>query len=317
MTVNIISLLVSTALIVFFAWLTRRAWGSPHLVLKWTGVVLAGMVTLILTVGTIFAVIGLIKFNTPQNNPVADIEITPSADQIARGNRLTNICASCHSTTGKPPLDGGKDSLTGPLGTLYPPNLTPAGDVKNWSDGEIIRAIREGVDDAGRGLIIMPSDQFHSLSDADVQDIVAYLRSQPAVTHQLPDNRLNLLGDFALGVGFLHTNRQPPITQPVLAPPAGTAEYGLYLIKFSGCQTCHGQDFAGGTSSFVPKGPDLTLVIPKWSESDFIQTIRTGIDPGGDHLEDTMPWKQFSAAYTDAELSDVYKYLHGLKPIQK
>ena len=313
---NLVSLLVPIALIVLFAWLARRAWGARHAVVKWVGVVLAGIVTLILTAFTIVAVIGLIKFNTSQSNPMTDIQITPSADQIARGERLANICANCHSTTGKPPLDGAANSMAGPFGTLYPPNLTPAGSVKDWSDGEIIRAIREGVDDTGRALIIMPSDKFHGLSDADVQAIVAYLRSQPSVSHDLPDTNLNLFGAFALGAGFISTNQQSPITQPVSAPPTGT-EYGKYLVDFSACQTCHGQDFAGGTNNFVAKGPNLTAIVPNWSESDFIKTIRTGIDPTGHQLIYAMPWKQFSAAYTDAELGDMYQYLHDLKPIQK
>ena len=163
----------------------------------------------------------------------------------------------------------------------------------------------------------MPSDKFHGLSDADVQAIVAYLRSQPAVSHDLPNNNLNLLGAFALGAGFFPTNQQPPITQPVSAPPAGTPEYGKYLVDFSGCQACHGQDLAGGTNNFVAKGPNLTAIVPNWNESDFTNTIRTGIDPTGHQLTDAMPWKQFSAAYTDAELGDMYKYLHDLKPIQQ
>ena len=66
-----------------------------------------------------------------------------------------------------------------PVGTLYGANLTPAGEIKDWSDGEIIRAIREGVHKTGRSLIIMPSEVFRHLSDVDVQAIVAYfVRSQ-------------------------------------------------------------------------------------------------------------------------------------------
>ena len=317
MMANLVTLLIPIALIVLFAWLARRAWRARQAGVKWVGVVLAGIVTLMLTAFTIVAVIGLIKFNASQSNPVADIQVTSSADQIARGEKLANICANCHSTTGNPPLDGAANSMAGPFGTLYPPNLTPAGSIKDWSNGEIIRAIREGVDDTGRALIIMPSDKFHGLSDADVQAIVAYLRSQSAVSHDLPDTNLNLFGDFALGAGFFPTNQQPPITQPVSAPPTGTPEYGKYLVDFSNCQTCHGQDFAGGTNNFVAKGPNLTAIVPNWSASDFVKTIRTGIDPTSHQLINAMPWQQFSVAYTDAELGDIYQYLHGLKPIQK
>lgn len=38
------------------------------------------------------------------------------------------------------------------LGTHYAPNLTPSGNIKDWTDGEIVRAIREGVDDTGRSV---------------------------------------------------------------------------------------------------------------------------------------------------------------------
>jgi mono/diheme cytochrome c family protein len=320
MVINVISVLILIALVVVFAWLTQRAWGARNAFLKWIGVVLAGLLTLILALVTLVAVIGLIKFNAPQNNPTSNVQVTRTQDQIARGEKMAYICAGCHSTTNAPPLDGGTQNFLafGPgAGTLYPPNLTPAGPLQDWTDGEIIRAIREGVHKSGRALIIMPADQFHGLSDADVQAIVAYLRSQPAVQHSLPDNTVNLFGALLLGTGVFTSNRQPPITQPVVAPPTGTPQYGEYLVNFSGCHACHGQDLAGGTSSFVPKGPNLTVLIPNWSNADFVKTIRTGVDPTGHTLSNGMPWKQFSAAYSDAELGDIYKYLHGLTPIHK
>jgi hypothetical protein len=41
-----------------------------------------------------------------------------------------------------------------------------------WSDAEIARAIREGVDKDGVGLVIMPSANYRALSDADVAAVV-------------------------------------------------------------------------------------------------------------------------------------------------
>jgi len=72
--VNVISVLMLVALIVLFAWLTQRAWAVRNAVLKWIGVVLAGLVTGLLTLVTIVAVIGFIKLYTPANNPVASIQ---------------------------------------------------------------------------------------------------------------------------------------------------------------------------------------------------------------------------------------------------
>ena len=79
------------------------------------------------------------------------------------------------------------------MGMLYAPNLTPGGDIDDWTDGEVIRAIREGVHKTGRSLLIMPSMNYRYMSDDDVQAIVAYLRSQPPTSGQTPANQFNLL----------------------------------------------------------------------------------------------------------------------------
>ena len=318
MVVNVISVLILVALVVFFAWLTQRAGAMRNAVLRWIGFILAGLVTLILALVAIVAVVGFIKLYTPASNPVSDVQVAKNADQIVRGQKLSNICASCHSTTGRPPLDGGANNYMGPLGSLYPENLTPAGPLKDWSDGQIIRAVREGVDNTGNPLLVMPSDQFHGMSDADVQALVAYLHSQPPVPHDTPPVSPNLFGAVIIGLGFFPTSQQPPITQPVIAPPDGTAEHGQYLADISGCRACHGADLTGGNpAGYTPVGPNLTVLIPKWNQFDFIKEMRTGVDPTGHVTSSEMPWKAFSAAYSDAELGDMYKYLHGLKPTLK
>jgi cytochrome c553 len=180
---NIVGLLILIALVVLFAWLTQRAWGSKHKILKWPALILMGLLTLVFALVTMVGAMGTFKLYAPASNPVANIKVAGTPEQIARGAKFAGLCAGCHSTAAKPPLDGSKDDfLSGPdappVGSLYAPNLTPAGEIKDWSDGEIIRAIREGVHKSGRPLVIMPSEEFRNLSDADVQSIVAYLRSQ-------------------------------------------------------------------------------------------------------------------------------------------
>jgi hypothetical protein len=39
-----------------------------------------------------------------------------------------------------------------PVGSFISSNLTPAGPLKHWSDGEIFRAIRNGIDADGHWL---------------------------------------------------------------------------------------------------------------------------------------------------------------------
>ncbi len=319
MLVNIVSLLVLIALVVLFASLARRAWRSRNAFVKWIGVIVAGLLTSILTLVTILAIVGLVKFNAALANPVPNVKVAASADQIAHGQKIINQCG-CHTMSGAPPLAGGNESFAPPpLGTLYAVNLTPVEPLKDWSDGEIIRAIREGVHKNGRALYVMPSGAFHNFSDDDVQAIVAYLRSQPPVQHDTPDNNLTVLGLALVASGVFANSAQPPITQPVVAPPAGTAERGKYFVDTFACRDCHGENLAGGTpGGFAPVGPNLTPIMPKWSDADFLKMIRTGVDPSGHALDpSTMPWKEISARYADDELKDMYTYLHGLTPIQK
>ncbi len=60
----------------------------------------------------------------------------------------------------------------------------------------------------------MPSSGFHDLSDADIQALVAYLRSQPPVERDLHRRKLPALAAVFLGSGMFPTSAQPLITQP-------------------------------------------------------------------------------------------------------
>jgi hypothetical protein len=99
-------------------------------------------------------------------------------------------------------------------------------------------------------------------------------------------------------------------------------EYGAYLTRALGCTMCHGDNLAGGiTPAFaapgeIPKSPNLTPAgdIAAWSEADFIQTLRTGITPDGEELnDDHMPWKMYAKA-SDEDLMALWLYLQSLPP---
>jgi mono/diheme cytochrome c family protein len=273
-------------------------------------------------------VIELIGASAVSATVVAPTDVPRSsadAARINRGEHLAYLCALCHSSTGHLPLDGGRQNLIGnlggiSLGTLYAPNLTPAGPIASWTDGQVLRAIRQGLDANGHRLFLMPSDGFHQLSDDDALALVAYLRSQLGVERATPARQFNPLGLIAIGVGVLGPPPQSPITGPVTAPPVGSAGYGEYLVTVTGCRTCHGANLSGfGTQagSGSANGPNLTTLVPQWSRDQFLTTIRTGRDPNGYNLRpDLMPWPQVSAAYSDDELSAMYSYLHQLEPVQ-
>jgi hypothetical protein len=73
-------------------------------------------------------------------------------------------------------------------GNVYPPNLTPDMDtgLGAWTRAEIATAITTGKDNEGMDLCSsMP--RFGALSAQDLADVVTYLRSLPAVKHQVPN----------------------------------------------------------------------------------------------------------------------------------
>jgi hypothetical protein len=72
---------------------------------------------------------------------------------------------------------------------LYGPNLTPdkATGLGNWTDAQIVAAIRTGKRPDGRELApIMPYHAFAALTDPDVQAIVAFLRTIKPVSNKVP-----------------------------------------------------------------------------------------------------------------------------------
>ena len=220
----------------------------------------------------------------------------------------------CHSTSGNLPLSGGqRDFLWSPerrLGELYAPNLTPAGTIASWSDGEVGRAIREGADSAGRALLGHPASDYKVMSDGDVTALIGYLRAQQAVPSATPSRTINLLGVLLIGIGQFPVSVESPVVDPSSTPSLGrTPERGRYLVAISGCRDCHGTDLQGGPQQFPP---DLIAIAAAWTDAEFVQTLRTGKNPLGGAVGPQMPWQDFARVYSDDELAAIYVYLQSL-----
>ena len=187
------------------------------------------------------------------------------------------------------------------------------GPLKYWTDGEIFRAIRNGVDANGRWLTIMSYTNASRLSDEDTKAVIAYIRSVPAAGTQTPDppDRFSLLGTAMLGAGMLPSGK-PIVTSSVTAPPKGaTVEFGEYILAYQDCSECHGAQLNGGLpGQLSPLGPDLS-VVKYWELEEFIATMRTGVDPNGHKLSGQMPWRPIGRM-DDVELRAIYEYLSHL-----
>jgi mono/diheme cytochrome c family protein len=243
--------------------------------------------------------------------PALDLKIATTDEQILRGQAISNgFCSGCHSRTGT--LTGGLDvakDLPAPIGSFVSSNLTPAG-LSHWSDGDIFRAIRNGVDRDGHWLIIMSYTNAGKLSDDDTKAVIAYIRSLPAAGTQTdnPPDHLNLLGVTMLGAGMLPKGK-PVSTGIVTAPPRSPGlQYGEYILSYQDCRACHGDKLTGGVpGQLAPLGPDLNLV-KGWKFEEFVATMRTGVDPNGHELGKQMPWRPVGRM-ADEDLRAVYEYL--------
>lgn len=262
-----------------------------------------------------------------------------TAGLVQRGEYLVrnvSVCGHCHS--GNPrdpdaPLSGGLPFRNWRLGTIYAANLTPdaATGIGSWSEAEIVRAIRNGQDRQGRLLApVMPYEWLSGLSDRDALAMAAYLKRQPPVSRPLK-NHPDLVFHVAKALIL-----RPARTEGGTAPQRGpTAEYGRYLADHVGlCADCHtprgglqqapdrhrlyaGDATPPGAFPANPANltPDAETGIGRWSEDDFLRTIRTGVNPRGDHLHPFMPWREYRRM-TDDDLRAIYRYLRTLPPIR-
>ena len=232
---------------------------------------LAGLVVL--------AVLGLAFYAVtfrPAQRPAPAETVDRLPRRLARGQYLvTSVldCFGCHSgrdwkryagPLSGPPGAGSEDCLTaehGAPGRICFPNITPDAEagLGRWTDGEILRALREGVDKDGKALFpLMPYREYRSLSDEDARSVVAYLRILPAVRNTPPASRI----DLPLSV-FMKLAPQPLKAAVPVMDPTDRTVYGQYLATIAGCRFCHtpvddrqqpiaGKEFAGGQ---VFRGP--------------------------------------------------------------
>ena len=272
--------------------------------------------------------------------PAAPAAIRSDATALtARGESIVRnvaVCGQCHAADPKRdvdgPLSGGMEFRNWRIGTSRAANLTSdaATGLGTWSEAEIVRALRNGQRKDGRLLApVMPYEWFHEMSDDDAFAVASYLKSLPPVQHQVMQNP-----NFVFKLGKLFLLRPKPPISTSAPPRAATTEYGGYLIQHVGlCAECHTprggllaepdksrlfagvahppKDFPANPSNITP---DSATGIGTWSEADFLQTLRTGVNPAGASLHPFMPWPELRRM-SDDDLRSMYRYLRSVPPI--
>jgi cytochrome c553 len=234
---------------------------------------------------------------------------------LARGEHMATAigkCAACHGDD-----FGGQVMVDDPaLGRAVSANLTRGrgGVGADYTMADWERAIRHGVGRDGRGLVIMPSDDFAPMSDADLAALVAYLRQLPPVDRELPRTALRFVGRalfVANQLPLVPAARIDHAKAPESPVPGPTAEYGRYLASVGGCTGCHGPTLAGGPMG-EPGAPPAANLTPtglgRWTEADFFTALRDGRRPGGSAIAEAMPVR-FTKLMTDDEIRALWAYL--------
>ncbi len=287
--------------------------------LKWLGIVVGALIGLLVIVAAVFYCKGSAVLSRAYSIPPENIPIPTDAASLARGRHFVQaVCEDCHTAD-----LSGQILLDAPFAVVYSANLTPGqgGAGSEFSDADWVRALRHGVDNQGRGLVVMPAQVFWNFNDQDLGDVIAYLKSLPPVDKEHPDPQINALGKIMIGAGMFGPAIVPANViahdqRPPVVPVGVTAPYGEYLVNVTGCHDCHGAQLAGGRST-KPGAVDAPNLTPGgelnvWTDAQFINTIRTGVTPGGHALNPAeMPWKSFTN-YSDDELKAIYLYLHSL-----
>src|SRR6266508_4180144 len=183
-------------------------------ILKWIGIVLGNLIGLLVLAFAILYIIGSVKWNKMHGKydvPVETIPIPTDQAFLFRGEHIATIrmCRQCHlenlsgQTAGAPILV-----------TLSVPNLTSGtgGVGATNTDEDWVRAIRHGVGQDGRGLVLMPSRVWYYLSDEDLGALIAYLKSLPPIDHEMPPTDLGPLGRVMLTLGQLPPEIVPNVT---------------------------------------------------------------------------------------------------------
>lgn len=297
--------------------------------LKWFGLITGGLLGVALVLLVVMFLIGSRKINRTYDIEIASVVVPTDAASIAQGKHYVEAlgaCQVCHGQDlGGPNIDecgdmpclGFSNDLL--FGKVFPKNLTSGlGGIGGvFTDEDYVRAVRHGISQDNKALVMMPSDNYNRISDEDLGNMIAYLKTLPPVDNEQAEVGLAPVGRILTAFlgGLLpasqidHEAARPP------SPEAGvTVEYGRYLAGV--CSVCHGDSLSGGE---VPSGdrvsaPDITQdgAPGSWTDEQFLVALRSGMTPDGTLLDPRfMPWNRFNAM-TDDELGAIWLYLQTL-----
>ena len=213
--------------------------------------------------------LGLAAFwGSTKPRPLDAASIPQHTADIANGEKLFHAsgCHSCHLPSKESGLDtasvAGGAPLHTPVGTLYPPNITPDPDtgIGKWTDADFVNAMQKGIGKGGGHLIpAFPYTSYTHMKVEDVLDIKGYLMSLAPIKNAVPAHDVLGLPIVRFGLGgwkFIGLDETKTVAD---AAQSESWNRGKYLVDGPGhCNECHTPRtlfMTSDTSKYLAGGP--------------------------------------------------------------
>ena len=290
----------------------------------------------VVIIGAVVAA-GLFFASAPR--PIDSASLPSHVANVANGELIYHIggCISCHHPAKESGADmslpsGGAAFVT-PIGTLYPPNLTPdtTTGIGAWSDAAFVNAVQHGLSPSGEHYIpAFPYISYGRMTIEDVLDLKAYLKTLPAIVSAAKPAEIPFPWLVRRGLGLW---KQVAVLPPVTNDPDQSVGWnrGAYLVNGPGhCAECHmprnvammmdqGNALAGGPH---PEGrgkvPSLRDLIGRQKYKD-VDELAAALKEGEEGFFDDLvsggmgEVQQNIAKLPDADIHAIAEYLGSLK----
>lgn len=269
---------------------------------KWAGIAVATLAALAAV--AVLVIYAASEMSIARHYPLGASQFHAATDPaaVARGKHFAGAygCADCHAHN----LQGAYIPDFG----ISSRNLTRL--AASFSDADFDRAVRRGLRPDGTSVAeSMPSDAFQFIADADMADIVAYIRSLKPAGKDIPAPSYDLKMRLGFLNGMAHVDqywfgRQKPALDLGARYARGRA------LAMAACGECHMTALTGGPPEVPgPRPPDLSLVA-SYGQADFFKFMRTGMAAGNRKLPlmSATARARFSH-FSNDELNTIYDYL--------
>lgn len=254
---------------------------------------------------------------------------------LERGSYLVNAvmaCDGCHTPRGPSGFDmtrrfsGGSQVWDEPAYLVRGSNITPDREtgIGSWSANDLKRLMTDGMRPNGVPVAHqMPYPFYKILTPRDLDGIVAYVQSVPAVRNEVPAPVYRAATRTELIPGG-----EKPFSDATLKD---TVKRGFYLGTIAHCMECHSRrpdgqhdhvkwNGRGGYVMKLPKGSvtvknitsHKTAGVGAWTDAELKRALTQGVDRTGKPFAPLMQRQVYFAKMTDPDLDAIVAWVRTL-----